>query len=230
MKKEQAIRSSVRRELGLLRPARASLRVLAISGFLWSLEAAAQAPYRQEILPGVSSLAIGETLSRPRAVDLDGDGDADLVAGDGAGKLHYFENVSAGAEPEFVGVPASSNPFAGIDVGDGLDPLLADLDFDGDLDLAAGNSLGAIRYFENTGGSAAPAFAEILGEDNPSPPFPLATVSSGSSWAISTAMGTSTSRSETSCTISATTRTPGASPRPPSSAAPAAPIRSPAPT
>jgi hypothetical protein len=166
LKKAETLRSSVRRELGLGRPARRSLRVLALAGLLSSLGAAAQPPYRQEILPGVSSLAIASGAARPRLVDLDGDGDADLAVGGFDGKLAYFESVPGEDGQTFVGFARSAGPFAGIDVGFGSDPAFADLDGDGDLDLAvsAGSTL---RYFENTGSTAAPAFAARTGSANP---------------------------------------------------------------
>ena len=45
---------------------------------------------------------------------------------------------------------------------------LADLDGDGDLDLASGENGGnPLRYFENTGTTIAPAFVERIGGSNP---------------------------------------------------------------
>ena len=166
VKKAEVIRSSVRRELGLLRPARAPLRVLAFAGLLWSVEAAAQPPYRQEILPGVSSL-VSPGGARQRLVDLDGDGDSDLAVGRQDGTLTYFESVPGEKGPTFVGVAGSADPFAGIDVGSVCDPDFADLDGDGDFDLVASDGSSRLRYFENTGSSSAPAFAARTGSANP---------------------------------------------------------------
>jgi hypothetical protein len=165
LKKAETLRSSVRRELGLGRPARPSVRILALAGLLWTPLAAAQPPYRQEILPGVSSLAVVDPRARPRLVDLDGDGDAELAVGGWSGRLHYFERLP-GPGLGFVGIARSANPFAGIDVGSTANPDFADLDGDGDIDFVTSGS-GTLHYFENTGSSSAPAFAGRIGGDNP---------------------------------------------------------------
>ena len=57
--------------------------------------------------------------------------------------------------------------FQGLTVGDFSTPALADLDGDGDLDLASGELYGTFAFFENTGTVLAPAFVERTGTDNP---------------------------------------------------------------
>ena len=104
----------------------------------------------------------------PEFVDLDGDGDLDLVAGGYDGTVFYYEN-NGGAY-----MPAATNPFAGIDQGYISIVELADLDDDGDLDLVIGGSVGTLLYYENTGGVYAPAgvnpFAGInIGGGNSAP-------------------------------------------------------------
>ena len=166
------LQTLVRRELSLARPLRrcATLRVLPALAFLaWGLggsPAAAQAPYRQEIIPDFSSFDAGGSAS-PELADLDGDGDADAVAGAGDGRLVYFENTGSSSAPAFVEMIGSGNPFRSIPVVARALPALPDLDADGDLDLVVGETSGILRYFANTGSSLVPAFVERTAGANP---------------------------------------------------------------
>jgi hypothetical protein len=87
--------------------------------------------------------------STPSFVDLDGDGDLDLVVGASDGTLKYYENIGSATAPVYMA--GATNPFDGIDVGTQSTPTLADLDGDGDLDLVVGASDGTLHYYENTG-------------------------------------------------------------------------------
>jgi hypothetical protein len=167
------IRSIVRRELSLEEPPRpaprparkraaALLRVTAAAALLCGVSASAawaQAPYRQELIPGLSSFDVG-SHSSPDLVDLDADGDLDAIVGEEYGTLRYFVNTGTSSSPTFVEATGDANPFPGIDVGWHSSPELVDLDGDGDLDAIVGESGGTLRYFVNTGTSASPAFVE----------------------------------------------------------------------
>jgi hypothetical protein len=96
-------------------------------------------------------------VSAPVFVDLDGDGDRDIIVGDVSGDLHYFQNIGSAIAPAFA--TAVVNPFGLADVGDFSMPSFADLDHDGDFDIIVGEQDGNLNYFENTGSAKAPVFA-----------------------------------------------------------------------
>jgi len=99
----------------------------------------------------------------PQLVDLDNDGDYDLMAGEYYGDLNYFENTGSAASPQFA-APVT-NPF-GIAPADSLAVhTFGDIDGDGDLDLFTGGFDGNTYYYENTGSVTAPSFA--AGQRNP---------------------------------------------------------------
>lgn len=70
----------------------------------------------------------------------------------------------AGAQPWQA---ASTNPFGNVDVGNDAQIALADLDNDGDLDLASGSKCNNFYYYRNTGTATSPAFMHITGSANP---------------------------------------------------------------
>ena len=230
MAKVPDFRSSVRRELALpkrgdrrSRPRFGLLAAAFLGCGLATGPAAAQAPFRQELLRGFSSLEVERQASpeladvdadgdldavvgdfegtirlfanqrtpssplfserigaanpfgtivtagsaAPELVDLDADGDLDVVVGEVGGGLRYFENTRVPVSPGFVERTGSANPFAGFDVGDYSTPTLADLDGDGDRDAVVGEKVGVFYYFRNTGSSNSPAFLAISGSANP---------------------------------------------------------------
>ncbi len=107
------------------------------------------------------------SYSTPTFTDLDGDGDSDLIVGNSHGNIAYFENTGTVASPEFTQRTGAANPFDDITMGSWSTLALADLDSDGDLDLAAGIDDGEVHYYENTGTSANPDFIQRTGEANP---------------------------------------------------------------
>ncbi len=105
-------------------------------------------------------------LSVPELVDLDADGDFDLlvgetfydeVAGMRYGDFSFFENIGTTTAPSFA--TPITNPF-GLEPADNINiPSVGDVDGDGDLDIMTGELDGNLAYFENTGTAMAPAFA-----------------------------------------------------------------------
>jgi hypothetical protein len=99
-------------------------------------------------------------LAKPVFVNLDGDGDLDLVVGGAAGLLQYFRNDDG----VFTELTGADNPFGGVSVdGYFAAPAFVDLDGDLDLDLVVGDGDGLLSAFRNEGG----IFTELTGTDNP---------------------------------------------------------------
>ncbi|WP_369178907.1 FG-GAP-like repeat-containing protein [Candidatus Thiodubiliella endoseptemdiera] len=113
-----------------------------------------------------NGIDVGNAAS-PTLVDIDGDGDLDLVVGEFYGTLKYYQNTGTTSNPAYEVKTGDSNPFNGIDVGYYSTPTLADIDGDGDLDLVVGETAGTLKYYQNTGTTSNPAYEAKTGDDNP---------------------------------------------------------------
>jgi hypothetical protein len=97
----------------------------------------------------------------PAFGDLDDDGDPDLVVGTWRDALLYYRNDGSSREPSFV---LADSALVKLTRGSYATPALADLDGDGDLDLLAGESSGALNVWRNVGTATVPRF-ELLSDE-----------------------------------------------------------------
>ena len=93
-------------------------------------------------------------LSAPSFVDLDSDGDLDLVVGEGPLRVYLRDSNN-----RYTELTGRANPLNGISGT----PSFTDLDGDADFDLVVGDSGGTLRTWQNTG----TGFSPLTGAANP---------------------------------------------------------------
>lgn len=88
--------------------------------------------------------------SNPRLLDLDHDGDLDIIVGK-YDNIWYYENTGTPAAPVFAerNEVSNQNPFGFIDIFSTPTPNFYDVDEDGDQDLIFGDGTGQFQYYEN---------------------------------------------------------------------------------
>ena len=109
--------------------------------------------------------------SRPVAVDWNGDGKLDLIAGNSAGYIEFFENTGTRAEPAFEDrgymkaggkiIRHMAGPNGSVqgpaETKWGYTNLsVADWDLDGKLDILVNDITGAVVWYRNLGGNSRP--------------------------------------------------------------------------
>jgi hypothetical protein len=80
----------------------------------------------------------------PTSLDMDNDGDLDMVVGNYDGNLAYLKNTGTNTNPVYTQQLGADNPFDGMKFGSYAAPTSLDMDNDGDLDMEVGNSAGNI--------------------------------------------------------------------------------------
>ena len=100
--------------------------------------------------------------SAPALVDLDADGDLDLLIGNLDGQLAHYENLGTATNPAFRWVTDS---FQNIRVTSYVaTPAFADIDADGDPDLFIGSYAGNVAFYENRGTPQSASFVLVTSD------------------------------------------------------------------
>lgn len=103
---------------------------------------------------GISPVGAYPTLA---FADIDADGDQDLLLGNLAGDLVYYQNIG-GLLAIYSAPMTSTFGLSGVP-GGGSAPAFFDIDDDGDLDLFVGNASGETYLYRNAGNARVPAFS-----------------------------------------------------------------------
>lgn len=96
--------------------------------------------------------------ARPALVDIDGDGDMDLVVGSLEGQLTFFRNDGTRQSPAFT---LADTAFGHIGGSFTYAPAFGDIDGDGDQDLVLGTFSGRLKLYLNTGTAFSPRFTAV---------------------------------------------------------------------
>lgn len=110
------------------------------------------------------SITDNSAIFQPEFIDIDNDGDKDIMTTDYYGSHQFYRNTGSATAPNFTA--PQTDPFGLSGSGNSYTMITcADIDNDGDIDMMetsfdyySGGTF-SISFFENTGTSSAPAFA-----------------------------------------------------------------------
>ncbi len=106
------------------------------------------------------------SIATPTFGKVDGDADFDCFIGESTGDINYYRNDGTVSAATFVARTGGSNPLDDETIGSSSDPVLVDIDGDGDLDLIIGQSNGNLTYYRNTGTTSSPNYNRQTGAYN----------------------------------------------------------------
>lgn len=106
------------------------------------------------------------SFNAPVFVDIDGDGDSDLLVASASG-LAYFENTGSTTAPNYQAISQTASPISGLNIGTSAKLTFADIDGDNDFDAIVGGTSGTLTYYENVGDASTPTFSLQSGTANP---------------------------------------------------------------
>lgn len=112
--------------------------------------------------PSWNTTDIGDQAS-PCLVDLDADGDFDLLIGSSSSVVYAYRNTGTATSPVWTAQASWDSPSISPDANTG--PAAFDRDCDGDYDLLIGGSGGTLYAYSNTGTKTSPAWTYTAGDN-----------------------------------------------------------------
>jgi hypothetical protein len=115
------------------------------------------APEWDLVSENYGSIDVG-ACSTPAFVDLDADGDFDLLMGEENGNINFYRNIGNRTSPDWELI---SDNYSSIRAGKRSSPAFGDIDGDSDLDLLIGQDEGRVLFFKNEGTVYLPWWAPV---------------------------------------------------------------------